>query len=321
MNEKQIRLRQKELYLTCADLKNIEQVAMALDSSIRLKIISLLIEKSYTLIELTKILNISMSNASFHVKLLKEAGLINQTHNSSKKGNEKIIALEKHSVHFDFNLNDNQIPSFEQKSYTTEIPIGSYCDCDITAPCGLGDENGRLIGKESQPEDFYDYKKINAQIIWFVKGYLEYHIPNGEYKNKKIKTIEISCELCSECANFKNDYKSDINFYLNNKKVGTYTSLGDFGGRQGKYSPSNWPSASTQYGKLVQIRIDSNGCYINENLINNDLTINDFQDVATTKYLSLKIACEDDSKYVGGINIFGNKFGDYAQSIRITVSY
>lgn len=299
----------------------LEKVAMALDSQTRLKIIQRLTKKSYTILELANELNISLSNTSSHIKLLKDAGLINITHNSSKRGNEKIVALEKNSLEIFFNENDFIKEPQQSNCYKIDLPIGSFFDFSIVSPCGMADEDGNLIGKESDPSAFYHYKRMKAEIIWFTKGYLQYHLSNTFLKGKKLESIEISLEICSECANYNNSYKSDITFYLNQIDLGTYTSLGDFGGRKGINTPTSWPNASTQFGKLLQIRIDKNGCFFNQIKMDNNLSIESFSFLMNEPCIQFKISVEEDSKYVGGINLFGKKFGDYPQGIRFHILY
>lgn len=320
MTSKKTKVPQKEMNLSLLNIQQIEDVANALNSTTRLKIISLLVDSSYTICEIARLLNISVSTASFHIKLLRQAKIINLTRNPSKKGNEKIVALEKDkiSILIDYPLNDRAVKN--SNAYLIEIPIGSYSSFNVIGPCGIADTNGQLIGLESQPDIFYDFRTINAGIIWFTQGYLKYTIPNLAFKNRTIESIEISFEACSECANYNNNFKSDISIYLNDKKIGVYVSPGDFGGRRGKYTPESWSLASTQYGKMVQIRIDSKGTYINQE-ISSDYTIADFQDVGTAECMKLKISIDKDSKYVGGINLFGKNFGDHNQDIRISVIY
>ncbi|MGI6713876.1 MAG: ArsR/SmtB family transcription factor [Bacilli bacterium] len=320
MANKKSKVPQKEMNLSLLNVQQVEDVANALSSTTRLKIISLLVDNSYTICEIARLLNVSVSTASFHIKLLKNARIVNLTRNPSKKGNEKIVALEKNkiSILIDYPLNDRAIKN--NSSYFTEIPIGSYSSFKVKGPCGIADTNGQLIGLESQPEIFYDFRTINAGIIWFLQGYLSYTIPNMAFKNRPIESIEISFEACSECANYNNNFKSDISIYLNDKKVGVYVSPGDFGGRRGKYTPESWSLASTQYGKMVQIRIDAKGTYINQEISSN-YTIEDFQDISTADCMNLKISIDKDSKYIGGINLFGKNFGDYNQDIRINIIY
>ncbi len=312
-------LKQKKLTLDFNNPDKIEELANALNSPTRIKLLTYLANKSYTVNELAQLLKISISTASFHIKLLKDAKLINVNHNSSKRGNEKIIALEKHTVELFFSKIENIEDS--NKLFRCEIPIGSFINFDINGPCGMADSKGELIGPEGNPDIFYNYERINAEILWFISGSINYSIHNYEIKMREIESIEISMELCSECANYNNNYKSDIYFELNNNLIGTYTSLGDYGGRRGKYTPSSWPLESTQYGKLLEIRIDSKGCFFNHTLINNGKTINDFKNITCTNYIDFKIGVNKNAKYPGGINLFGANFGDYNQNIIFNIIY
>ena len=160
-----------------------------------------------------------------------------------------------------------------------------------------------------------------GEIIWFTSGFVEYHIPNTAIKNKVLENILISLEVCSECANYNNSFKSDITFILNGREIGTYLSPGDFGGRRGKYTPPSWPAASTQYGMLVQIRIDENGTWINQTNVSAENTIDDFAFITKENCIRFALGVKKNAKYAGGLNLFGRNFGDYKQGIRITVTY
>lgn len=312
---------QKKMLLTLQNDDKLEKIATALNSKTRRNIIALLTTNSYTVLEIAERLNMSLSNISFHVNLLKKAGLVNMTHNHSKRGNEKIVALEKHCLEILF-VNDTQIaPTSTNKTFHTELPIGSFNLFDITPPCGMADSEGLLLGAESMPDIFYNYKRLKGEIIWFTQGYLEYHFSNNAIKDKILNSFQISLEVCSECANYNNSFKSDITFSLNDKEIGTYTSPGDFGGRMGKLTPKNWPVGSTQYGMLVQIRIDEKGIWINQNHLSSEETIDDFAFITKEKCLKFKIEVKKNAKYSGGLNLFGSKFGDYPQGIRVTATY
>ena len=75
----------------------------------------------------------------------------------------------------------------------------------------------------------------------------------------------------------------------------------------------------TQYGMLKKIRIDSDGIWLDEIQVSN-LTINDF-DISNKDFISLKIGVKESSKYVGGINLFGDHFGDHKQGIIFQIAY
>jgi hypothetical protein len=314
-------LLQKKLTLTLCNDEHLERVANALNAPTRRKILSLLTANSYTIQEIADRLNMSLSNTSFHVKFLQKAGLVNLTQNHSKRGNEKIVALEKHCLEILFiNEAENSFPS-SSHAFSTELPVGSFTLFDIVPPCGIADADGNLIGAEALPDIFYNYKRIKGEIIWFTEGYLEYHVSNAAIKNKVLEALQISCEVCSECANYNNSFKSDITFWMNDKEIGTYTSPGDFGGRSGKYTPKSWPAASTQYGMLVQIRIDEMGVWINQVNVSPEISIDDFAFITKEKCLRFKLGVKKNAKYAGGLNLFGRNFGDFQQGIRISATY
>ncbi len=311
------KMQQKKMTLTLSADAKVEKAATALGAKTRRKILALLQKNSYTVQEIAEALNMSVSNISFHVKLLQEAGFVNVTHNYSKRGNEKIIALEKHC--FEIYFTDEDAPDAAQKSFHTELPAGSFSLSDITAPCGIADAEGNLLGGESLPDAFYSYRRIRGEIVWFTDGYLEYHLPNA-VKNKVLDCIQFSLEVCSECANYNNSFKSDITFWLNGKEVCTYTSPGDFGGRRGLYTPKSWPANSTQFGMLVQVRIDENGVWLNHQKAGSAV-VDDFAFLTREKCLRFRLGVKQDAKYAGGLNLFGKNFGDYPQGIRISLDY
>lgn len=312
---------QKRLTISLSDEKMLDAVATALNAPTRRKILKLLSHNSYTVWEIAEKLNMSLSNISFHIKLLQKAGLVNVTHNNSKKGNEKIVALKSNCVEILFSEEEKNELVGTREIFRTEIPIGCFSDFSVNAPCGIADGEGSLIGPEAQPDIFYSYRHVKAEIIWFSSGYLEYLIPNTRFKNKRINEIQISLELCSECDNYNNSFKSDITFYLNDKKIALYTSPGDFGGRRGKYTPERWPKQSTQFGMLLQIKIDENGVWLNQVNVNPNVTVNDFAFISDEKCVKFKIAALTGEKHSGGINLFGKNFGDFNQGIIFSTTF
>ena len=70
---------------------------------------------------------------------------------------------------------------------------------------------------------------------------------------------------------------------------------------------------------MVSIEINESGTFINGKEINK-LTLDNLE-ICKDEYFTFKIGIKDDAKYVGGINIFGKEFGDYAQDIQIIVTY
>ena len=69
---------------------------------------------------------------------------------------------------------------------------------------------------------------------------------------------------------------------------------------------------------LKKIRIDEEGIWLDESLVS-DMTIDNFQNNGT--FLSFKFGVDENSKYAGGINIFGKNFGDHNQDIMVQISF
>lgn len=293
----------------------LENIGDAFSSPIRRKIIRLLFESSHSIQDLASLCDISMSTASFHIKLLKEAGLIKVIRSPSGKGNEKNISLEAESIiirTYRSNLKDNNA------IYNTNIRIGSYTSYDITPPCALCTKEDRILPFDSATI-FASQDRVMAELLSFFSGYVEYSVVAIPFNKKEIINLSFNLELCSECPNYNNNWKSDITFWINDVEIGTYRSLGDYGGRKGKYTPNWWGINSSQYGNLLKISITNQGTFFNTSKIS-DVSIANLN-IDAHDLLRFRIGVKKDSKYVGGINLFGKHFGDYNQDITMMVEY
>lgn len=300
--------------LTLDNDDRLEQLGNSLSSPMRRKILRLIVEKSYSLLELARELNIPMSTAAFHVKILREADLIKAIPNPSKRGNEKNISFECESVAIYFALGTN----IDRYTNHIRIPLGSFTNFDIKPPCVICTNEGVI-----QPFDnvsvFSHPNRIKAQLISFYKGFIVYPIPLDVKEAPYMDSITITMELCSECPNYNNTWRSNITFCLDDIELATYLSLGDYGDRRGIYTPEYWPNNSTQYGLLVTLKVDKEGTYLNGELVSK-VTLEDLK-LSGKFLLNLKIGVKENAKYVGGINIFGRKFGDFPQDINVFIAY
>lgn len=304
-----------DIYCNIRDDDKLEKIGDAFSSPIRRKILRLLCKQSYSVLELAKLTNVALSTMSFHLKILKDAGLINVISSPSKRGNEKNVSQSCANIYISF-ISD----AVEKKSsYSIELPIGSYFDFNISRPCGMMSKNSK-IGEMDNIDAFYSPRRSEARLIYFMKGWLEYRISASPFKDKLIKSITFSLELCSECPNYNNEWKSDITFWINKKEICTYRSMGDYGDRRGLLNPDWYPNQSSQYGLLVKIRVDEDGVWINNELVNTSVKINDLE-INNNEYLSLKLGNKVDARHIGGMNIYGRGFGDHNQDIIIQISY
>ena len=282
----------------------------ALSSKERILILELIQEKPMTIKELSLALNMPISSVTLHTNILQEANLISIEYKPNKKGNIKLCsrAINSFEVIFENIDNNNNL-----RELVYEMPIGNFSNVDIEPPCGLaGIKSG--LGNYDHVSSFYLPEKKDAELLWFSSGHITYLFPNQLNESNVIESLEFSLEICSETYYSRNDWPSDITFYINGIELLTWTSPGDFGGRRGKYSPEYWFINSTQYGILKTIKINLNGIYLDDILVNEKINLNTLE-IQKYPYIEFKIGVKENAIHRGGINLFGKNFGDYPQAI------
>lgn len=303
------------IHLNLSDDEKLDAISNALSSPIRRQIMRLISNQGYNVGEIALKLNMPVSTAAFHVKVLENTGMINTQVQPGIRGSEKICGRKIDNISIDCVL-----PAEPSNANTAKfsMPIGCFYECKVEPTCGMANESG-IIEIDDNPRCFYSPQRVSAQIIWFAKGYLEYRFPNHILEESKVKSLELSFEACSEATYYRNDWPSDITVWINGKEVGTWTSPGDFGGRRGKLNPQWWPDISTQYGLIKTIRINGSGTYIDGKHQSNLKA--DQLDLENNGYILVRIGVKEDAKHQGGINLFGEKFGDYPQNIEMSIDY
>lgn len=306
----------QEVTLTLNNLEQVTSISKALSSKVRVEILKLLNAKAMNISEIAEAVDIPVSTAALQIKVLEEAGLVVSQPLPGIRGSQKVSGIKVKTVHIDIKSNDDD--ASQTRVVKVSMPIGNYSDSHIIAPCGIASEK-QSLSSDDDTEAFYLPEHTSAQIIWFYKGYLEYRFPTRHVKvNNKIKNVEFVFEACSEAPGYDNDWPSDITIWINGKEVGSFTSPGDYGGRRGKVTPDWWPDSFTQYGKLYSVTITDEGCYVDNQLTSGENLTS--LHVGDEDYISFKIGVKEDSKYVGGINLFGNKFGDFEQNIDMRIN-
>lgn len=309
-----LKTHKKRINLDLEDIKKTAKVGKALSSEMRLHILKYLIETSANISEIAKRFHIPQSSAALHVKALEEAGMINTYEKPGVRGSQKVCGI----IFEDIYLNAFQHKTKVKKTSVIKInmPIGNYFDCEVSGNCGLVSEKNYL-GVEDSPSCFYCNNRNEAQLLWFNTGYVEYRFPTYMMRNKRVEEISFSFEICSEAPGYQNDWPSDVTVWINGKEVDTILLSGDFGGRRGTLNPEWWGESMTQYGLYKSITVKEDGCYENEDKCS-ECNL-DMLQIANRNYISLKLGVKADAKHVGGLNLFGEKFGDYAQNILMKV--
>ena len=293
--------------------KELMALGKALSSEIRLKILGLLQEGPLCVNEIAEFLNIPASSAALHVRVLEEAELIRTELKPGIRGSMKLCIRQETSVVLDL-----QKKSKEQREEVISMPVGNYVDYKITPTCGMVNEEEYIAG-EDEPRCFYDPRRTTAKLVWFSSGYLEYRFPNAGMQKEPVKSLDFSAELCSETADYNLDCPSDITLWINGIEAGTWTCPSDFGGRRGKLNPDWWEDKNSQYGNLKNWHIDETGTYL-DGLQVSGRGIEAYA-LAEGPYVSVRIGIKEDAEHVGGVNIFGNCFGDYPQDLVMRLKY
>lgn len=285
----------------------------ALASEVRIKIIQLLSKNKMNIKELAAELGISSPIVIKHIKKLEDAGIIKTEKVPGKSGLQKLSILKVD--HIEINFPKKIFHSFD--SYETSVPVGHYTDFDLKPTCGLASDKD-FIGPVDDPKYFMDPKRMDAEILWFTQGFVQYSVANFLKKEEKLQQFEISMELSSEFP-FSNDvWPSDLTFTLNGVELGVWTSPGDFADTRGKLTPEWWPHNLNQYGLLKTIRITGHGTYVDGDPMS-DISIADL-DTSCDRW-TLRIEVKEDAKNVGGATIFGKKFGNHNQDILFKMYY
>lgn len=286
----------------------------ALGSEIRISIIKQLLKnKGMNMNELATSLNITNGALTSHIKKLEDCGIIAISNESSGHGNEK-----RCSVHLDKIIVEIEPDHYIKNVYETDIKVGQYSDYDVYPTCGLATRE-KLIGEVDSTRYFSHPDRMEAGILWFTRGYVEYIIPNFIPISQKIDQISISVELSSEAPGINSVWPSDIHFYLNGTDIGFWTSPGDFGDVRGLFTPSWWFPNWNQYGMLKLIVINMKGTFI-DGLKISDVSLENMN-LDYRSPLKLKFAVPENAKRIGGITIFGSSFGNYNQDIKVNISY
>ena len=213
---------------------------------------------------------------------------------------------------------DLYIEQKKKKScYEMEMPVGMFCDCSVSAPCGMAGIDGPLVEGES-PELLYSPQRANAECIWLSSGYLTYKFPMPTTEINDWQELSFSFEICSECRNYNNTWLSDITFSVNDIELTTYTSPGDFGGRRGNYTPQCWGLSNTQFGLLKNLTISKTGVYLDDVEVRSDITIDSLK-LEERSFIALKFEVKESAEHKGGMNIFGKGFGDFPQGIKLSL--
>lgn len=317
MSEKIIRSEKYE-NLSITNVKDhdmILKISKALSCEDRLLILKSLLSTPKHLSDISQELNIPISSVSRHIDALAEAGLVFISYQPGIKGHTKFCAHQM--LGFTILLENDAKTLTESKEYQVELPIGMFSHCHIRPPCGMNSKTS-TIEHFDDPRIFFLPTRIQAECLWFDYGFISYSFPSPPKTKELFNEITFSFEACSEAIGYNNDWPSDITVSINDIEVCTFTLSGDYGGRRGRFTPKFWSTTSTQYGVLKEIKVNNKGVFVDNVQTTSSLSFDDLN-IYKGNAIKLTISVKEDAEHRGGINIFGKNFGDYQQSLVMTL--
>ncbi|MBV9906025.1 MAG: helix-turn-helix domain-containing protein, partial [Hyphomicrobiales bacterium] len=209
--------------------------------------------------DIAEALNLPQSTVSSNLQILEDAGLIRTETRKGRKGHQKLCfsAFDEVLV-----MLRDDVSGVSANAIEVAMPIGLYTSCEVSAPCGLCSPKG-VIGLLDVPGTFLDPDRMNAGLMWFTRGFVEYQFPNNaRHVGKAVTALEVSLELSSEVPGTASDWPSDITVAVNGRELGVWTSPGDFGDQRGLYTPDWWKLKGSQYGMLKSWRVTPDGAFV-----------------------------------------------------------
>jgi len=286
-------------------------IVRGLASPVRIRILRLLRRQGpMNVNQIAEALALPQSTIASNVQILEDTELIDTEVGKATKGQQKICSARFDEIVVRLDTVD---PSREKNVVEVEMPLGLYTSYSVSAPCGLCSTDS-IIGLLDVPDLFLDPRRVQAALLWFGRGYVEYKFPNNaKLLNAPVKALEFVMELSSEVPGTNTDWPSDISVWVNEIKIGTWTSPGDFGDRRGTYTPRWWKMEGSQYGILTRWIVSDSGTSLGNQKLS-DVTIGQLR-LSEHSSIRLRIGIDEKASRPGGVNVFGRGFGNHNQDI------
>lgn len=287
------------------------EVLRGLASPARIRILRLLRRQGpLNVNQIAEALELPQSTIATNIQILEDSGLIETELGKASKGQQKICAARFDEIVIRLEQED---ASREKNVIEVEMPLGLYTSYNVSAPCGLCSTEG-IMGVLDVPDLFLDPCRVQAALIWFGRGQIEYKFPNNaKVLNADVAELEFELELSSEVPGTNANWPSDISLWVNGAHIGAWTSPGDYGDRRGAFTPRWWKLEGSQYGVLTRWRVTSSGTWVNETRVS-DVTLSQLK-LAEHHSIRLAVGIDENAEHPGGVNIFGRGFGNYDQDI------
>ncbi len=199
------------------------EVLHGLASPVRLRILKFLHGTGPSNVNaISEALSLPQSTVATNIQVLENAGLVATRTFRRARGSQKICSFRFEEIVLHFSRGDISL----RNAIEVSMPIGLYTACAVTAPCGLCSTE-RVLGLLDVPDSFLQPERMQAALLWFGRGYVEYKFPNNAHSRRlRIATISFSMELSSEVPGTNTNWPSDISLWVNDIRLGVWTSSG-----------------------------------------------------------------------------------------------
>jgi len=286
----------------------------ALASDTRIAILRYVGDRVVPVNRIARDLGLPQSTATMHVAILERVGLLHTALEPASRGLQKVCARTYDELVIDLPRGVHHT----RDAVETSMPIGGFSDFAVEPTCGLASATD-LIGYLDDPNSFYEPGRLEAQLVWFRSGFLEYRFPNRVPHGARIDSLQLSAEVCSEVPLYDLDAPSDISIWINQRHLGAWTCPSDFGGQRGRLTPAWWPVEDSQYGVLKRWRVTRAGTSL-DGVPLSAVTLDDL-DLRPGRPLTVRLGVRPEAIHVGGLNLFGRSFGNYPQDIVMRIEY
>ncbi|HEX5013877.1 MAG TPA: helix-turn-helix domain-containing protein [Candidatus Limnocylindrales bacterium] len=286
----------------------------ALANETRLEILEYLGDRVVALSQVAQDLDLPASTAAMHIGILERAGLLHTELQPASRGLQKVCARTYDELVIDLPRGTHHT----RDRVEIHMPIGAYTAFETVPTCGLASATG-LIGYLDDPHAFYEPDRIHAQLLWFHSGFVEYVFPNRVPPGAKLIAAQLTAEVASEAPLHDADWPSDISVWINDVHLGEWTSPGDYGGTRGRLTPRWWEDDNSQFGVLKRWHVTKDGTAIDGVPLSGVTTAS--LGVKPRQPIRVRLGVRPDAANVGGLNLFGRRFGHYPQDLVMRLEY
>jgi predicted transcriptional regulator len=286
----------------------------ALANETRMTMLEYLGDRVVSLTQIAQDLELPPSTTAMHVGILERAGLLHTELQPASRGLQKVCSRTYDELVIDLPRGTHH----SRERVEISMPVGAYSSFEVTPTCGLASANG-LVGYLDDPNAFYEPERINAQLLWFRSGFVEYLFPDRVPPGATVVSAQVTAEVSSEAPLHDLDWPSDITVWINGVPLGDWTCPADYGGSRGRLTPRWWEDDNSQYGVLKRWHVSPEGTAI-DGLDLSAVTIGSLG-FTPRQPIRVRIGVRPDAANVGGINLFGRRFGQYPQDLVLRLEY